>query len=495
MPASEILKAFVYIVLTAKKEQSAIRNQIYPSQAFRGRFSQKRLKEGFYRKVRRKNTKGVDRADPIAFEKNLNDEIKVVSRKCLKGTYKFSPYLELLKLKGKGKKPRFICIRTVRDRIVLYQLKELLFDIFPDCVRRKTSRNYIQEINSYIALKEGAELAIIYGDIKEFYDSIDRDILFERLGRRIRSKRILSLIRKAIESPVMAKGYRRSDLRKYELSKKGIPQGLAISNVLASIYLSDFDKMMNKQGGKYFRYIDDILFICDKEEYMSIQKEMKAKIEGRRFQLKLHKIEKEFAGDSKEGFNYLGYYFMPNGLVSVSESSIERYIEGVASKFTAYSKRKRYTIEKDRKLTKEERKNIFVRELNLKITGAISEDRRYGWVFYYSEINDLSVLHRIDRCISRFFKRIKDFPEGPPSNIKRLSRAFYESKYSPDNGYIHDYTIYRTVQKKQSYLLSKGEISKKKDYTPEQIEALFTNCVYRETSELENDERNIYPLA
>ncbi|MEL7005479.1 MAG: reverse transcriptase domain-containing protein [Bacteroidota bacterium] len=293
----------------------------------------------------------------------------------------------------------------------------------------------------------------------------------------------------------MPKGYRKSDLKEYTHSQYGIPQGLAISNILASIYLSDFDKTMNNQKGKYFRYIDDILIICRAHDRESIQKKMKSEIGGDCFGLKLHDEEKNFSGDSSIGFEYLGYYFKPDGLVSVSKSSIERYVEGIASKFTAYSKRRRYTIDRDKLLTKEERQSILIKELNLKITGAISEDRRYGWVFYYSEINDLSVLHRIDRCIDKFFKRNKDFPEGAPKTLKKIVRAFYESKYSPSSGYVHDYKRYKTVQKKRDYLISKGQISKKKEYTPKQIEAIFTDCMYRETSELESDERNIYPFS
>ena len=54
---------------------------------------------------------------------------------------------------------------------------------------------------------------------------------------------MLFLIKRAVESPIMPKGYRKSDLKKHEVDAKGIPQDLAISNILASIYLSDFDKV------------------------------------------------------------------------------------------------------------------------------------------------------------------------------------------------------------------------------------------------------------
>ncbi len=45
----------------------------------------------------------------------------------------------------------------------------------------------------------------------------------------------------------------------------GIPQGAPISDILANLYLIDFDKLMDDYvrpfGGHYFRYSDDILLI------------------------------------------------------------------------------------------------------------------------------------------------------------------------------------------------------------------------------------------
>jgi hypothetical protein len=51
----------------------------------------------------------------------------------------------------------------------------------------------------------------------------------------------------------------------------GIPQGLPISAVLANIYLFDFDKsiidnVVDKDGGYYRRYSDDIVIICEIDE-------------------------------------------------------------------------------------------------------------------------------------------------------------------------------------------------------------------------------------
>ena len=51
--------------------------------------------------------------------------------------------------------------------------------------------------------------------------------------------------------------------------EKGIPQGSPISDVIANIYMIDFDlsmkKFANQHNGYYKRYSDDILFVCPQE--------------------------------------------------------------------------------------------------------------------------------------------------------------------------------------------------------------------------------------
>ena len=64
---------------------------------------------------------------------------------------------------------------------------------------------------------------------------------------------------------------------------QGIPQGSPISDVLANIYLIDFDMEMNRianeTGAYYRRYSDDILWICSPEQADLIKKTTKECIE------------------------------------------------------------------------------------------------------------------------------------------------------------------------------------------------------------------------
>ena len=106
------------------------------------------------------------------FFKQSNQHIDNIQTKCLQGNYRFSPYLENLKSKGKDKKPRVISIPTVRDRIVLLALKELLVKIFPECVPKKLPNTYINEIKNLIYQNLHNNILDIYkskGTEKAFY--------------------------------------------------------------------------------------------------------------------------------------------------------------------------------------------------------------------------------------------------------------------------------------------------------------------------------------
>ncbi|MEJ2884363.1 hypothetical protein [Pedobacter sp. GR22-6] len=65
--------------------------------------------------LKNKSSKGIDKIGEDVFEKQKEIQFKIIKTKVLNGTYKFSPYLEKLKLKGQKKYPRVISIPTIRD--------------------------------------------------------------------------------------------------------------------------------------------------------------------------------------------------------------------------------------------------------------------------------------------------------------------------------------------------------------------------------------------
>ena len=86
---------------------------------------------------------------------------------------------------------------------------------------------------------------IVKADIKHYYANIDHDILLRMLAKRIRDKRVLSVIAMIV--------------RQHE---DGLPLGFYLSQWLANFYLCEFDHHVKEKLGvkHYLRYVDDLIF-------------------------------------------------------------------------------------------------------------------------------------------------------------------------------------------------------------------------------------------
>ena len=195
-------------------------------------FSIQKLKDLFYKKLFYRNIRGLDRIYPNMFEADLEDFIERALVKIDSHNYKFTPYLERLIPRKSTKPPRVISIASIKDQIILLALKEYLHMMFPEAINRKLPNNYIKEIRQ---LNINSSYFAIRTDIKNFFPSIDHDKLITKLEAKIENRKIIKLIKRAIVNPTVPYNYRKKDKNKY-WNKKGIPQGLSISSILA-IYI------------------------------------------------------------------------------------------------------------------------------------------------------------------------------------------------------------------------------------------------------------------
>lgn len=457
-------------------------------------FSKGSLKDTFDAKFLESSTKGLDRLNGFQFNQQLDNHLSIIHRKSLSGTYKFTPYAEVLQLKGRGKKPRVIGIPTIRDRLVLHQLKEILAHIFPECVPKIRANTLIHRISREIKkIEEEHSTAAtrVFGcDIQGFYDEIDRNLLLQALQKRIKSRKLINLIKSAITCPIVPRNYRCDKTGDY-LTLKGVPQGLAISNILAAIYLADFDTTMRKTPVHYYRYVDDILVFGDEASVAEAQKNTEDSLNT--LDLKIHPIGsgKSHTGLLTESFGYLGYWFsVPK--ITVRPTTVERFLQSIVGKFSDFTHNKYYKLEQRKYLTEERLKEIFISELNERITGAISENRRFGWISYFSEITDLELLKRLDRIIAGFFTRLDDFQRKPPKDLKKITRAYYEMRYSPTSGYIHNYDNLDDRTKKMQFLMDRGRLDPNSTYTDQEIYEKFDSYRNKILADLEPDDGTMY---
>jgi len=434
--------------------------------------------------------KGTDRLNGFQFAPRAAAECAVASAKCLAGTYRFAPYLENLKPKGRSKPPRLIGIPTVRDRIVLSQLNKFLAAIFPDCVPKNIASGYVRQVFEGLKTRVPENTWICSTDIKTFYDSIKQDRLMNVLGRKVKISAALQLVERALRTPTVPRNTRRKRYSEF-CPKRGVPQGLAISNILAAIYMKEVDDAMRGLGVAYYRYVDDVLMYGSKEEVEKALRSLRARLRRRGLALHSEASGKTSRQPMSKTFGYLGYNFTwPH--VTVRDATIGRFLQAIAAKFSEYVHNKSRRLERFKYLDESRLAEIFLLELNERITGAISDKRRYGWIAYFNQITDLSLLHRLDRVIERMFGRLADFGREAPAGLRKLSRAYFEMKFDPTGGYVRNYDKISTRAEKLQFLLERGRVGPTEALTDEQIHDRYAKYIHHILATMHADESLLY---
>lgn len=461
-----------------------------PVDLFKSMFSPDELLQVFEEKFAHSSGKGVDRLNGFQFASRAAIELETASRKCLEGSYRFSPYLEVLKTKGRDKSPRIIGIPTLRDRVVLCQLNRYLAELFPERVPRNVAATHVRRIAEDLADKSLHETWVCTTDIMTFYDKIERDRLLKILSKRITCNVALGLVSHALQTPTVPKNtrtFRHSEFR----TETGVPQGLAISNILASIYMQPIDDAMVNYEVAYYRYVDDVLMYGEHEKVHAAFNSLRDRLKRRGLGLHSLTSGKSQIDSLEAKFGYLGYMFHGKK-ITVRDSTVERFIQSIAAKFSDFKHNKTRRLEKFKYLNEERLAEIFLMELNERITGAVQEKKRYGWIAYFSQITDLELLHRLDHAIENLFIRLDEFGNQAPPTLRKLRRAFWEMKFNPNGGYVRDYDKISTRAQRLDFLRVRGRVGNDENLTDEQIHRRFEKYVKHNLAAMLADEGAVY---
>ena len=172
---------------------------ILPDKAWEDIFSDNNIRRCFKQHIYPKNSQGVDRISVDLFKRDLDIHVPIIAKKCKEGTYKFSPYLEVLQSKGRDKKPRLISIPTVRDRLVLKLLTEYLHLSFEEYIARDLPNTVVRKIKKEIT-DNGVD-SYIKLDIKNFFGSISHQNLLEKIEVKNTYKPFLKIAQKGNRKP------------------------------------------------------------------------------------------------------------------------------------------------------------------------------------------------------------------------------------------------------------------------------------------------------
>ena len=78
-------------------------------------------------------------------------------------------------------------------------------------------------------------------DLEKFFDTVDHDVLMNRVSRRVSDKGVLRLIGKYLRAGVFVKG-------RLNETSKGVPQGGPLSPLLSNILLDDLGQGDGEKG-------------------------------------------------------------------------------------------------------------------------------------------------------------------------------------------------------------------------------------------------------
>ncbi len=384
---------------------------------FNKEFTQKNLKDIFSNHIVYSSATGIDNMNPYAFRRQLDSQIKIICRKVQNGLYSFSKYKLKLITKGRNKAPREISIPTVRDRIALRALCNFLQERFSASVQFTLPQDVIKDVKKHVL--SGEYDSYIKLDVSNFYPSIRHKELRSQLRKRIRHEHILDLIFSAVTAPSVINS-RTDDFP----SKVGVPQGLAVSNILAAIYLQNIDKYLSEiPKVKCYRYVDDVLILCSSSQSNELAQNIIRKFKkiGLTVHCPLKVPEKSKIDDLTNGFDYLGYQFT-NEHISARNGSVEKLKASLAGIFTSY------------KHSKNKNLKILEWKLNLRITGCVFENKCKGWQFFFAEINDEELLHKLDHYVLHLCKRfnVKIHPKKFVRTFKEISHNKHNTSYVPN---------------------------------------------------------------
>lgn len=335
----------------------------------------------------------VDELRPFVIEHWQN-----VKQKLLEGRYKPSPVRRVEIPKSDGG-IRMLGIPTVLDRLIQQAIAQELSKIYDPTFSdnsygfrpNKSAKQAILKAREYIS--DGYKW-VVDMDLEKFFDSVNHDILMERLSRKIKDKRVLKLIRGYLKSGVMLNGIKIN-------SDEGTPQGGPLSPLLANILLDEVDKELESRCHKFCRFADDNnIYVKSKKAGIRVMKSMRKILENR---LKLKVNKDKSAVDLVIKRKYLGFsfYFGRDGVnIRIHEKSYKRFKDKI------------------RKITN---RNISI---SMEVRMKRLNEYTVGWINYYgvakasARVKDLEewIRRRLRACIWKQWKKVKT----KYSNLKRL---------------------------------------------------------------------------
>jgi len=209
----------------------------------------------YKRVVRNGGVPGVDGMSVDDLWTHCREHWARVREELLGGTYVPQAVRQVEIPKPGSQGVRTLGIPTVLDRMIQQALLQVLTPIFDPTFSEASfgfrpgrgTHDAVKAARSHIA---AGHRWVVDMDLEKFFDRVNHDVLMARVGRRVKDKRVLRLIRRFLQAGVMTGGVASA-------RTEGTPQGGPLSPLLSNILLDDLDRELERRGHRFVRYADD----------------------------------------------------------------------------------------------------------------------------------------------------------------------------------------------------------------------------------------------
>jgi RNA-directed DNA polymerase len=212
------------------------------------------LRLAYRRVVGNKGAAGIDGLTVTAFADCLKLHWPSVKAALLEGRYLPQAVRAVDIPKPQGG-VRTLGIPTVLDRLIQQALLQILQPMFEPGFSESSygyrpSRSASQAVQAARQHVSAGRRWVVELDLERFFDTVNHDVLMDRVERRVKDRRVLKLIRRYLEAGLMRDGI-------VQWRGEGTPQGGPLSPLLSNILLTDLDRELTRRGHAFCRYADD----------------------------------------------------------------------------------------------------------------------------------------------------------------------------------------------------------------------------------------------
>lgn len=275
----------------------------------------------------------------VKFELRREENLFKLLQDLQNGKYKISRHICFV---IKKPKPREIFAADFRDRVVHHLVYNEISEIFEkDFIsnsysnrRKMGTHKAIRDLKQKINWRgiHNQNMYYLKADIKNFFRSINKDILWQIVRRKITEiekpdwwkDEILWLIQMIIFYNPTSNFIFKGSVKDKKLipkhksllvgsDKKGLPIGNLTSQFFANVYLNELDQFIwqKLKPRKYFRYVDDFLIIHKSAKFLKKLLLLINNFVQKKLSLKIHP-RKWFIQKVSSGIDFVGYYLKPN---------------------------------------------------------------------------------------------------------------------------------------------------------------------------------------